>query len=92
MKDLVDVFNQSSPGLEDNHPVTARQRKDSVMSGVSDTHEKGSAQTDHREEVDLGWNVGHKEISDPLIGGLGNEDVWILIRRFNKVSPHQATT
>jgi len=35
---------------------------------------------------DLGWNQDADEIPRPLVGGLPNEELWILIRRFNKVS------
>jgi len=34
---------------------------------------------------DLGWNEPKELIPGPLVGGLQNEDLWILIRRFNKV-------
>lgn len=36
------------------------------------------------EITDFGWNnlVGHYE---PLIHGVSNEDLWVLIRRFEKV-------
>lgn len=48
--------------------------------------EKGLAQQDHRGEVlDLGWNQKKQEIVEPLVGGLDNEELWLLIRRFNKV-------
>lgn len=38
------------------------------------------------EIKDLGWNEPKQMIASPLVGGLQNEDLWILIRRFNKVS------
>lgn len=37
---------------------------------------------------DLGWNEPKEQIPAPLVGGLQNEDLWILIRRFNKVKLH----
>lgn len=47
---------------------------------------KGLAQIDHGNEVeDLGWNEPKENIAAPLVGGLGNEELWLLIRRFNKV-------
>ncbi|USP73747.1 hypothetical protein yc1106_01021 [Curvularia clavata] len=49
------------------------------------TEEKGAAQVEHGEEVvDLGWNEPKEHVAKPLVGGLDNEDVWMLIRRFNR--------
>ena len=48
---------------------------------------KGAAQLNHSEpEVkDLGWNESPEHVPAPLVGGLPNEELWMLIRRFNKV-------
>lgn len=47
----------------------------------------GAAQIVHGEEViDLGWNEPKEKVEAPLVGGLGNEDLWLLVRRFNKVT------
>jgi hypothetical protein len=53
----------------------------------ADHDEKGAAQHDHGEvEVrNLGWNEKPSKIPD-LVGGLPNEELWTLIRRFNKVT------
>lgn len=49
--------------------------------------ERGAAQVEHGNEVvDLGWNEPKEQIAAPLVGGLENEDLWLLVRRFNKVS------
>lgn len=49
--------------------------------------EKGLAQQYHDDEVlDLGWNQKKQEVSQPLVGGMDNEGLWLLIRRFNKQS------
>jgi hypothetical protein len=47
---------------------------------------KGAAQLDHgqTEVKDLGWNDSGG-IPQPLVGGLPNEELWTLLRRFNKV-------
>lgn len=57
-----------------------------------DSHadERGLAQQayqiHHEKEImDLGWNEREDEIEDPLVGGLENEELWLLVRRFNKV-------
>lgn len=48
---------------------------------------KGLAQQGTTAHVkDLGWNEPKEVIPSPLVGGLQNEDLWILIRRFNKVA------
>jgi len=49
--------------------------------------EKGAAQLDHgqTEVRDLGWNDEPQDVPSPLVGGLSNEELWTLIRRFNKV-------
>jgi hypothetical protein len=53
----------------------------------ADHEEKGAAQLGHRQtEVrDLGWNDEPPDVPSPLVGGLPNEELWTLIRRFNKV-------
>ncbi|EOA82868.1 hypothetical protein ACJQWK_04803 [Exserohilum turcicum] len=53
------------------------------------TEEKGAAQVEHGDEVvDLGWNEPKELVAKPLVGGLGNEDLWLLIRRFNQQMYH----
>ncbi|CAK7231880.1 hypothetical protein SCUCBS95973_008071, partial [Sporothrix curviconia] len=49
-------------------------------------HEKGAAQQVHKtnEVADLGWHEKKQDIVSPLVGGLGNEELWLLTRRFNK--------
>lgn len=37
------------------------------------------------EVSDLGWNEQPDEVENPLVAGLDNEDLWLLIRRFNQV-------
>lgn len=49
-------------------------------------YEKGVAQQDHDLEVkNLGWNEPKEVVPSPLVGGIGNEELWLLVRRFNKV-------
>jgi len=60
-----------------------------AMEAANATHpaEAGAAQVQHTEEVvDLGWNEPKEAVAAPLVGGLSNEDLWLLVRRFNKVS------
>ncbi|KAI1346702.1 hypothetical protein F5Y01DRAFT_297132 [Xylaria sp. FL0043] len=53
-------------------------------------HDKKGVVQHHREEevADLGWNKRKENIPAPLVGGIGNEDLWLLIRRFNKQMYH----
>ncbi|KAL1896314.1 hypothetical protein Sste5346_004698 [Sporothrix stenoceras] len=53
-------------------------------------HEKGAAQQVHKtnEVADLGWHEKKQDIVSPLVGGLGNEELWLLTRRFNKQMYH----
>jgi hypothetical protein len=52
-----------------------------------EAEEKGAAQRDYVEEdvANLGWNEPESHIASPLVGGLSNEELWLLVRRFNKV-------
>ena len=51
-------------------------------------HHDGLAQQGHEgHELDLGWNEKKEDIAAPLVGGMDNEGLWMLIRRFNKASP-----
>ena len=51
-----------------------------------DEDEKGVAEESHDDEVrDLGWNEPQAKIPSPLVGGIDNEELWLLVRRFNKV-------
>ncbi|QIW95700.1 hypothetical protein AMS68_001218 [Peltaster fructicola] len=56
---------------------------------VADHDEKGAAQQDHDAEVqDLGWNEPKEKVAQPLVGGMDNEELWLLVRRFNKQMYH----
>lgn len=45
-------------------------------------HATGQVEQDVR---DLGWNEKKEDIAAPLVGGMNNEELWLLVRRFNKV-------
>jgi hypothetical protein len=68
--------------VEETHPT------DSHMLANANVEEKGAAQVSHgaSEVKNLGWNKDPEQIPT-LVGGLPNEELWTLIRRFNKVSP-----
>ena len=48
--------------------------------------EGGLTQPNHEKDVlDLGWNERKQDIAAPLVAGMDNEELWLLVRRFNKV-------
>ncbi|KAJ6083037.1 hypothetical protein N7467_007172 [Penicillium canescens] len=65
-----------------------------IPDGPTDSHvlsqveqdEKGLAQKagDTKEITNIGWGVSPNVIEEPLVAGLSNEDLWMLIRRFDK--------
>lgn len=60
---------------------------DSHALAATDPEEKGYAQTHSASSVrDLGWHNDSDSIPRPLIAGLPNDDLWVLLRRFNKVT------
>jgi hypothetical protein len=67
---------------------TPTESHELAMESAKGTHpdEAGAAQVQHAEEVvDLGWNEPKELVAKPLVGGMANEDLWLLVRRFNKV-------
>lgn len=91
------VFKDLMPVPDDTQAVTEPDKKEvsqtlreeptaSHALAMADHDVKGVAQQSHGAEVqDLGWNEPKEQIPAPLVGGLENEELWILIRRFNKV-------
>lgn len=73
----------TSPTLHDQ----ATESHALAVAAVDHDDEKGVAQEAHDEpEVrDLGWRDDAKQLSSPLVAGLSNEELWLLIRRFDKV-------
>nr|POE78622.1 hypothetical protein CFP56_62873 [Quercus suber] len=92
-KDLLPVPD-STQAVTDPHKVEVSQAigqepTASHALAMADHDEKGHAQLDHDLEVkDLGWNEQNNKIPNPLVGGLHNDELWILIRRFNKQMYH----
>lgn len=86
------------PIPSDMQPITDPARKEvanTLMEDPSLSHalatedhdDKGRAQQLHDEEevLDLGWNEKKQDIAAPLVGGMNNEELWLLVRRFDKV-------
>lgn len=79
----------------DHHEVAQSLTQEPTAShalAMADHEHKGEAQEAHDSEVkDLGWKDREERIANPLVGGLPNDELWVLIRRFNKVWPHSRT-
>lgn len=91
VKDILPIPSGTQPVTDParvNESQTLREDPSLSHELATDDHEvKGLAQRDHSEEVlDLGWNQEKQEIAEPLVGGLDNEELWLLVRRFDKVS------
>lgn len=88
------------PPAEEKHEIAcASHSEDKTINDVKEEHpteshalanadhdEKGAAQYDYggNEARNLGW-YEEPMIIPQLVGGLPNEELWALIRRFNKV-------
>ncbi|KAL9584994.1 MAG: hypothetical protein Q9203_004440 [Teloschistes exilis] len=76
----------ASSTTDSDHPT------DSHALANADHDEKGAAQVNEHDKVkNLGWNEHPKEIPG-LVGGLDNDDLWALVRRFNKQMYHVKAT
>ena len=90
--------NTTSNSSKLNTPTSS---SNDVLNAPSDSHalansdheEKGAVQKDHEEgEVrDMGWGENPQNVPT-LVGGLPNEDLWALVRRFNKQMYHVKAT
>lgn len=69
---------------EEDNPTASHELAEE--SKHEDADMKGSCQFNHNdvEVKNLGWNDAVSKVPQPLIGGLKNEDLWTLLRRFNK--------
>lgn len=85
--------NPIGPQVEPVKPVNLvstapkNQLTDSHALATTEPEKKGYAQTHSTSSVrDLGWHNDSDSIPRPLIAGLPNDDLWMLLRRFNKVT------
>lgn len=80
---------QPAEGLHDNPTLSH-----ALATEDNSQHPPGLAQLDHdAEEVrDLGWNEKKQDIPAPLVGGMDNEELWLLVRRFNNQIYHTKAT
>lgn len=85
--------NPIGPQVEPVKPVNPintaprSQPTDSHALAATEPEERGYAQTHSTSSSvrDLGWHNDSGSIPRPLIAGLPNDDLWMLLRRFNKV-------
>ncbi|OBR03333.1 hypothetical protein CH63R_12460 [Colletotrichum higginsianum IMI 349063] len=78
--EIVEAHDEERP--TDSHHLADMAAKEKPL------EEKGHAELDHAdvEVKNLGWNNPPSKVSQPMIGGLTNEDLWILVRRFDKLA------
>lgn len=89
LKDLAPLPENTDPDKKEVTRALGEEPTASHALAMADHDDKGYAQEDHDGEVkDLGWNQPADEIARPLVGGLPNEELWVLIRRFNKQMYH----
>jgi len=75
------------PAVTETTPPMESKPTDSHALALEDHEEKGASQEIHNEpEVkDLGWDEKPEHVPQPLVGGIPNEELWVLVRRFNHV-------
>jgi hypothetical protein len=91
LKDLLPTPANTSPvaGTEEQlHTSMTDKPTESHALAMADHDEKGVLQQNYNGEdvANLGWNEPKSQIPSPLVGGISNEELWLLVRRFNKVS------
>lgn len=69
-----------------DEPVPTASHALAEESIQAEAENKGASQIDHDEiEVkNIGWNEKAQYVPRPVVGGLRNEELWTVIRRFNK--------
>jgi Protein of unknown function (DUF3292) len=79
---------QSPPSALSPKPPPQEKTTDSHALAQADHDVKGAAQLagTTSDVTDLGWRSPPEDI-DRLVGKLPNEELWTLVRRFNRVSP-----
>ncbi|KAJ7084212.1 hypothetical protein C8R44DRAFT_903331 [Mycena epipterygia] len=89
MDEAITLAPVTDPGHQEvAHSITQAPTDSHALAQV-EQEEKGAAQQGHDAEVlDLGWNQHPNKVAKPLIDGLENEELWLLIRRFNKQMYH----
>ncbi|KAK3940850.1 hypothetical protein QBC46DRAFT_312569 [Diplogelasinospora grovesii] len=101
LRDLLPIPPADTDIVTDPHRKDIDNGAAGVASGQTLSHalanhdheEKGLAQQNFTNEVaDLGWNEKKQRIPSPLVGGMDNEELWLLVRRFNRQIYHLKST
>lgn len=82
--------NTPESSSDGNHATDSH----AIAATAHEHEEKGAVQVGHKDgEVrDMGWREHPKDVPTPLVGGLPNEELWTLVRRFNKQMYHVKAT
>jgi hypothetical protein len=75
--DIIESYQEEAPTA--SHALAEESTQ-------ADAENKGASQMEHDEiEVkNIGWNKEQHHVPQPVVGGMRNEELWVLIRRFNK--------
>ena len=72
----VDILKSELNAPTDSHALAHAEVEETSLIHTS---------PDDEATTDIGWQQQPHEFNEPIIGGIPNEDLWMLIRRFNKV-------
>ncbi|KAL7813593.1 hypothetical protein V8C44DRAFT_327209 [Trichoderma aethiopicum] len=77
--EIIEAYDEQVPTA--SHALA----EESIRTG-GEAASKGASQLEHDEvEVkNIGWNQKAQAVPHPVVGGLRNEELWTLIRRFNQ--------
>ena len=75
----------ASNAPSDSHALAIESADHDIKGAVQQNHEAG-------EVRDMGWNDHPTNVPSPLVAKLPNEELWTLVRRFNKQMYHVKAT
>ncbi|KAF3404111.1 hypothetical protein DPV78_002449 [Talaromyces pinophilus] len=79
----VDILKSELNAPTDSHALAHAEVEETSLIHTS---------LDDEATTDIGWQQQPHEFNEPIIGGIPNEDLWMLIRRFNKQIYHVRDT
>lgn len=79
----LDALAADTSLADDSEPTDSHAfaNQTAVNAGRLGANRRGS---DYKEVLDLGWNEDDKTRLPPIVQGIENEELWALLRRFNK--------
>ncbi|PLB53206.1 hypothetical protein P170DRAFT_404134 [Aspergillus steynii IBT 23096] len=86
LKAPTDRSNDDEDFADQNQDIKADSPTDSHFLSQVEQDEKGLAQKAGatQDVSDVGWGQSRDEFEERIVSSLSNEDLWMLIRRFNK--------